>query len=54
MPRYEFFCLNCKELFARILSLPDYEEDVLCSHCGSKEVEQYRSAFSAIMSKKSA
>ena len=26
MPRYEFFCLNCKKLFSRILSLVDYEE----------------------------
>ena len=55
MPRYEFFCLNCKKLFSRILSLLDYEEgEVPCPHCGSKEVEQCRSAFNAITSKKSA
>lgn len=55
MPRYEFFCLNCKKLFSRILSLVDYEEgEVLCPHCGSREVEQCRSAFSAITPKKSA
>jgi putative FmdB family regulatory protein len=55
MPRYEFFCLNCKKLFSRVLSLLDYEEgEVLCPHCGSKEVEQCRFAFSAITSKKSA
>jgi len=55
MPRYEFVCHNCKKLFSRILSLVDYEErEVLCPHCGSKEVEQCRSAFSAITSKKSA
>ena len=55
MPRYEFFCLNCKKLFSRILSLVDYEEgEVLCLHCGSKEVEQCTSAFSAITSRKRA
>ena len=55
MPRYELFCLNGKKLFSRILSLVDYEEgEVLCPHCGSNEVEQGRSAFSAITSKKSA
>jgi len=54
MPRYEFFCHNCK-ILSRILSLVDYEEgDVLCQHCGSKEVEQCWSAFNAITSKKSA
>ena len=58
MPRYEFFCHNCKKLFSMVLSvlsLVDYEEgDILCSHCGSKEVEQCRSGFNAITSKKSA
>jgi hypothetical protein len=33
VPRYEFFCRNCKKLFSRILSLVDYEEgDILCTH----------------------
>ena len=55
MPRYEFFCHNCKKLFSMVLSLVDYEEgDILCPHCGSKEVEQCWSAFNAITSKKSA
>jgi len=55
MPQYEFFCHACKKFFDRILSLVDYEEgDVLCPHCGSKNVEQRWSAFSAIASKKSA
>jgi len=55
MPRYEFFCHNCKKHFSMILSLVDYEEgEVLCSHCGSKEVEQCWSAFTAITSTKSA
>jgi putative FmdB family regulatory protein len=55
MPHYEFFCHNCKKLFSKILSLVDYEEgEVVCPHCGSKEVEQRWSAFSVITSKKSA
>jgi putative FmdB family regulatory protein len=55
MPRYEFFCHNCKKLFSKILSLVDYEEgEILCPHCSSKEVEQCWSAFNAITSKKSA
>ena len=55
MPRYEFFCHNCKKLFSKILSLVDYEEgEVVCPHCCSKEIEQRWSAFSVITSKKSA
>jgi hypothetical protein len=34
MPRYEFFCRNCKKPFSRILSPVDCEEgEVLCPHC---------------------
>ena len=55
MPHYEFLCHNCKKLFSKILSLIDYEEgEILCPYCGSKEVEQRWSAFSALTSKKSA
>jgi putative FmdB family regulatory protein len=55
MPHYEFFCRDCNKFFDKILSLVDYEEgEVQCPHCGSKNVEQRWSAFSAITSKKSA
>lgn len=55
MPHYEFFCHNCEKHFSKILTLVDYEEgQILCPHCGSKEVEQRWSVFSAITSKKSA
>ena len=55
MPHYEFFCRNCQKLFSKILSLVDYEEgEVLCPHCGSKEVEQRWSAFSILTTMKSA
>src|ERR1700730_2219104 len=40
---------------ALLLSLVDYAEgEVLCPHCGSREIEQCWSAFSAFTSKKSA
>ena len=43
------------EFFDKILALADYEEgEILCPHCGSKNVEQRWSAFSAITSNKSA
>lgn len=55
MPHCEFFCQASKKSFSKILALVDYEEDeVLCPHCASKEVEQCVSAFSIIISKKSA
>jgi putative FmdB family regulatory protein len=55
MPHYEFFCHSCKKTFSRILALVDYEEgEVICPHCGGKEVEQSWSAFTAITSRKSA
>ena len=55
MPRYEFFCHNCKKLFSKLLSLVDYEVgEILCPYCASKAVEQSWSALSAITSKKSA
>jgi putative FmdB family regulatory protein len=55
MPHYEFFCHECKKLFSKICSIVEYERDrVVCPKCGSKNVEQRWSAFTAITSKKSA
>lgn len=55
MPHYEFFCHDCKTFFDKVLSLADYGAgEIPCPHCGSKNVEQRWSAFSAITSKKSA
>jgi putative FmdB family regulatory protein len=55
MPRYEFFCNDCKRLFSTVLSLVDYEEgEVPCPHCGSQNIEPCWSAFNTIPSKKSA
>jgi putative FmdB family regulatory protein len=55
MPHYEFFCHACKKTFSKVLTLAEYEQgEVICPDCGSMEVEQSWSAFSAITSKKSA
>ena len=55
MPQYEFFCNACKKTFPRILTIAEHgKEKITCPHCGSKNVEQRWSAFSAITSKKSA
>jgi putative FmdB family regulatory protein len=55
MPQYEYFCHACKKTFSKVLTLAEYEEgEVLCPHCGSNNVEQSWSVFSAITSKKSA
>jgi putative FmdB family regulatory protein len=55
MPHYEFYCRACKNSFAQILRLVDYEEgDVVCPHCGSREVEQRWLAISVLASRKSA
>ena len=55
MPQYEFFCNACKRTFSKVLTLVDYEEgEARCPHCGSKEVEQRWSVFTASTLKKSA
>jgi rRNA maturation endonuclease Nob1 len=52
---YEFLCHNCRKLFSKVLSRVEYEEaDVCCPYCGSKDVEQCRTAFPGIARKKSA
>jgi putative FmdB family regulatory protein len=55
MPTYEFFCKGCKKTFAKVLTIARLDkETIACPHCGSKNVEQHWSAFSAVTSKKSA
>lgn len=54
MPRYEFYCNDCKKDFELILHLTEYDKgDFTCPACGSKNVEQRAAAFFAITSKKS-
>jgi putative FmdB family regulatory protein len=55
MPNYEFICNACKKTFSMILTIPEHDaEKPTCPHCGSHEIEQRWSAFSAVTSKKSA
>jgi putative FmdB family regulatory protein len=55
MPHYEFFCNACKKAFLKILTIADHDaEKTPCPHCGSHEVEQRWSTFSAVTAKKSA
>lgn len=55
MPHYEFVCNACKKTFEKILTMSEHDaEKTACPHCGSHEVEQRWSAFSAVTSKKSA
>ena len=55
MPHYEFFCNICKKAFEKILTMAEHDAGkTTYPHCGSREVEQCWSAFSAVTSKKSA
>ena len=55
MPHYEFFCNGCKKTFEKVETISQHDTDKpACPHCGSHEVEQSWSTFSALTSKKSA
>ena len=55
MPNYEFFCNACHKAFSKILTITEHDkEKIACPHCGSKNVEQRWSAFSAVTPNKSA
>lgn len=55
MPHYELVCNTCKKTFWKSLTIAENDtEEITCPHCGSREVEQSWSAFSALTSKKSA
>jgi putative FmdB family regulatory protein len=54
MPHYEFVCNACKKTFSQILTIAEHDAEKACPHCGSHEIEQRWSAFSAVTSKKSA
>ena len=55
MPHHEFVCNASKKTFEMILTMSEHgAEKTACPHCGSHEIQQRWSAFSAITSKKSA
>jgi putative FmdB family regulatory protein len=55
MPNYEFVCTSCKKTFSKTQHMAEHDsEKTACPHCGSDQVEQKWSVFSALTSKKSA
>ena len=54
MSQYVFHCADCNQEFLRSLHISEAEKGgVACPHCGSKNVSQLVTAFSAVTSKKS-
>jgi putative FmdB family regulatory protein len=54
MPRYGFYCEDCKKPFEVILSLAEYEKGkIKCPKCGCEHIHQEAAAFFAVTSKKS-
>jgi putative FmdB family regulatory protein len=54
MSQYVFHCADCNKEFSMSLHISDAEKGgVSCPHCGSKNVSQLVTAFSAVTSKKS-
>ncbi len=54
MPHYVFLCQDCSKEFTRILHIEELEKgEVVCPHCGGKNVTQRVVAFAAVTSKKS-
>ncbi len=55
MPTYEYMCKDCREEFAKILTLAAHDRDpITCPKCGGKNVVQEFTTFYAVTSKKSA
>jgi putative FmdB family regulatory protein len=54
MSQYVFQCGDCNKEFSQTLHISEVEKGgVTCPHCGSKNVNQLVTAFSAVTSKKS-
>ena len=54
MPRYEYYCEDCKRPFELILTLEEHDKSkITCPKCKSKQVRQEAAAFFAVTSKKS-
>jgi putative FmdB family regulatory protein len=55
MPHYEYFCNACQKTFTMTLTMSEHDTGkTACPQCGSKDVEQRWSTFSAVTSRKSA
>jgi len=54
MPRYEYYCEECKKSFEIALSLDEHEKGkIKCPKCDSKKVHQQAATFFAVTGKKS-
>ena len=53
MPVYDYVCLDCHKEFEKVLTLTEHDGQIVCPHCGSKNVDQEAKAFFAVTSKKS-
>ncbi len=54
MPVYDYVCHACQKEFEKVLTLNEHDKDqIVCPHCGSKNVEQEAKAFFAVTSRKS-
>ena len=48
MPLYEYECQECKKIFTEVLTLKEHEGgEIACPGCGSREVRQLMSTFTA-------
>ena len=54
MSQYVFHCQDCNREFTLALHIAEVEKGgVACPHCGSKQVQQLVSSFSAVTARKS-
>ncbi len=53
MPRYEYHCEACDKSFELALTFREHDGKIKCPKCGSKNVHQLVSTFTAVTSKKS-
>lgn len=54
MSQYSFHCADCNKEFTQQLHISDVEKaEIKCPSCGSRNVHQLVSAFSAVTSRKS-
>jgi len=53
MPVYDYLCQDCHKEFELVLTFSEHDKDVVCPHCGSKNVEQEATAFFAVTDRKS-
>lgn len=54
MSQYAYHCEDCNKEFAQQHHISDVEKaEIKCPNCGSKNVHQLVSAFSAVTAKKS-